>query len=130
MNKWICFAVLILLHTSPAILGLNRVLEITGSENGGTVPVWISDYVEIVARGTLISKWSFNNTIIAEVDPDYPYYNYPNPSLLPNINASTTVFDSFLTLGNVNHIYTGNYQADDDIPRVYLLSMLVYGNDL
>jgi len=130
MNKWICFAVLILLHTSPAILGLNRVLEITGSENGGTVPVWISDYVEIVARGTLISKWSFNNTIIAELDPVLPHYNYPNPLLLPNINASIAVFDSFLTLGNVNHIYTGNYQADDESSPVYLLSMSVYGNDL
>jgi len=128
MNKWICFTALILLHTSPAILGEVRILEITGSEKDGKIPVWIDDNVTIVARNIPVREWSLNNATIAELNLTFGNYSYPNASPQFNITAITGAADSTLTLGNVNRIYTGTYEAFEN-PRSYSLSMIVHGND-
>lgn len=128
MNKSICFAVFILLYISPEILGQKRVLEITRRGSNVSVPVWIDDHVEIVARNIFIFTWLFNNTPIAVLNQTLRNYTYPNSWLLPNITASPGDIDASLTLGNVNHNHTGLYE--DENPNTFSLSMTVHGNNL
>ncbi|CAF1527795.1 unnamed protein product [Rotaria magnacalcarata] len=111
MNRWIYFSVLIIAHGSQTISEQRRIVNIIGTENNTEIPVWIHDQIEIVGKDTVIDKWSFNNIVIAELTNLAIAYEYPNPSLLSNMNATFGISDSILNLGDVNRNYSGSYKS-------------------
>ena len=125
MNRWIISTILFLFYTEEVVSQSNRILSITDGE----VAVWIDDNVTIVAVGTVVSQWSFDNTIIATLPLSQDTYNYPNISPLGNIIASAGEEGSQLFLNNVSRVFTGTYQADGDpdVSERYLLNMTVHG---
>ncbi|CAM4892229.1 unnamed protein product [Rotaria socialis] len=125
MNRWICFSVLIIAHGSQTIPGQKRIVNIIGTENNTEIPVWIHDQIEIVGKETVIDKWSFNNIVIAELSNLAIAYEYPNPSLLGNMNATFDISDSILNLGDVNRNYSGSYKAYEKGGN-HSLTMVVY----
>ena len=128
MNNWIYFTIVILFLNLQAALESSRVLEITGNERNAEIPTWIYDKVDIVARSTLVERWNFSDTIVAELGPGVtPVYIYPNTSLL-NVIANVSS-DSFLILSNITRIYTGNYVADGD-SGIHSLNMTVHGKKI
>jgi hypothetical protein len=130
MNRWISCAIFFVVYISQARLETNRTLIITNGLNR-TIPVWMNDIVVIEATD-LISNWFFNNITIAELNENTPDYNYSDSSPLKNITAFLGVRGSLLNLHNVNHVYTGIYEAQIccvNVPR-YSLDMVVHGNSL
>ena len=125
MNKWIYYAVVVLLLDLQVTLQSNHVLEINGKDKNAEILVWMYDRIEIVAKSSEIYKWFFNEDLIAELDIDLSTYNYSTTSPI-NVSAFISGIDSTLVLSNITRIYTGNYKAIGDT-GTHSLNITVYG---
>ena len=128
MHRRIYLTVFLTFYGLSAVLGRTRILDIARPDKNAAIPVWIHDEIEIVARLSLVFNWTFNNVIVAALDPTLFQYNYPNTSLLTNVSASVDATDSYLNLGNVNRIYTGTYGASGNTGS-HELNMTVHGDN-